>query len=327
MNPMRFTSDLLTRALYVTCGPERAHPEVLPAFPPADAMALSDAWWRRGVVATSRVVGEGVEDHVGDYLAVNLANWNSRVAFHARGYGIERFAADPSYLSGPVRFDQPRLGNLAGVDGLHLQCHIGTDTLSLARLGARMTGLDFSEPALAVARELAASCRQPISYVASDVYQAATALGTARFDLVYTGCGALCWLPDIARWAKTVSQLLRPGGRLFVREGHPMLWALAEPRPDGLLVVEFPYFESGGGTVFQQAKTYVEHEGELSSPEIIVFNHGLGEIITALAAAGLRLEQLIEHDSVPWNPLGDAMLLGDDGEWRLREQPDRKSVV
>jgi len=256
-------------------------------------------------------------------LAVNLANWNSRVPFHARGYGLESFRADARHLSGTVRFDLPRLGDLSGVEAVHLQCHIGTDTLSLARLGARMTGLDFSEPALAVARDLAASCGEPIEYVASDVYRAATALGAARFDLVYTGCGALCWLPSVARWAETVSQLLRPGGRLFLREGHPMLWAMCDPRPDGLLVVEFPYFESGGGTVFHQTKTYVEHEGELSSPDSVCFNHGLGEIVMALAAAGLRLEQLLEHDSVPWNALGDAMVLGEDEEWRLREKPSR----
>jgi SAM-dependent methyltransferase len=261
-----------------------------------------------------------VSDAGEDYLAVNLANWNSRVPLHARGYGLERFRAEATHLSETVRFDLPRLGDLRGVEALHLQCHIGSDTLSLARLGARMTGLDFSGPALEVARELAAGCGESIAYVESDVYQAVTALGEARFDLVYTGCGALCWLPQIARWAQTVSDLLRPGGRLFIREGHPMLWALCDARPDGLFVVEFPYFESGGGTVFRQTKTYVEHEGEVASPEFVCFNHGLGEIVTALADAGLRLEQLIEHDSVPWNPLGDAMQLGDDGEWRLREK-------
>ena len=116
---------------------------------------------------------------------------------------------------------------------MHLQCHIGTDTLSLARLGAHMTGLDFSTPALEVAERLATDCGASMSYVEAELYSAVEALGKARFDFVYTGIGALCWLPDIRRWATIVSALLKPGGRLFMREGHPMLWSLSTPRPTG----------------------------------------------------------------------------------------------
>ena len=138
---------------------------------------------------------------------------------------------------------------MAGLDAVHLQCHIGTDTLSLARLGASMCGLDFSAPALDVARRLAADCGERIEYTRAEVYDAVDALGAERFDLVYTGIGALCWLPDVGRWAATVAGLLRRGGRLFLREGHPMLWTLRDPRPDGLLVIEYPYFETGGRCV------------------------------------------------------------------------------
>lgn len=127
-----------------------------------------------------------------NYRTVNLANWNSRVPFHERGYGLERFRADPEALSRDAEFDRPRLGDIAGRIGIHLQCHIGTDTLSLARLGAHMTGLDFSGPALDVARRLAADCGADISYVEADVYDAVEKLGAGRFDLVYTGMGALC---------------------------------------------------------------------------------------------------------------------------------------
>src|SRR4051794_13494408 len=178
-----------------------------------------------------------------DYRTVNLANWNERAPAHAASpdYAVDRFVADPSHLSHVVRFDLPRLGDVAGLRGVHLQCHIGTDTLSLARLGATMTGLDFSPASLAQARRLAAAAGPPVDYVESDVYGAADALGAGAFDLVYTGVGALCWLPDIDRWARTVAALLHPGGRLFLREGHPVLWAVADPRPDGLLVLEHPY--------------------------------------------------------------------------------------
>ena len=167
-----------------------------------------------------------------DYRAINRANWDERVPAHAASpdYGLERFADDPSHLSDVVRFDLPRLGDISGLAGVHLQCHIGTDTVSLARLGARMTGLDFSAPAIAQARALAAAAGADATFVESDLYGAADVLGRGRFDLVFTGIGALCWLPDIRRWAQVVADLLRPGGRLFIREGHPVLWSLADPR-------------------------------------------------------------------------------------------------
>jgi SAM-dependent methyltransferase len=260
---------------------------------------------------------------VSDYLAVNRANWDSRVPHHVAAYGLERYREDHGHLSEVVRFDLPRLGSIEGLDVLHLQCHIGTDTLSLARLGARsVTGLDFSAPALGAAAELAAACGADIDFVESDLYGAVDALGPARFDLVYTGIGALCWLPDVRRWAEVVAALLEPGGRLFIREGHPVLWALDDPRLDGLLVIAHPYFETEG-VPFTEPVSYVEHAGTLDSPDIIHFNHGLAEIITAIMDAGLRLDAFEEHDTVPWNPLGEAMEEVGAGEYRLRHAPER----
>jgi SAM-dependent methyltransferase len=259
-----------------------------------------------------------------DYLAVNLANWNSRVPHHeaSDGYALDRFRSDPTHLSDVVRFDLPRLGDIAGLDVVHLQCHIGTDTLSLARLGAQVTGLDFSAPALDVARRLAADCGAAIRYVESDLYDSVASVGAEQFDLVYTGIGALCWLPSVERWARVVSALLRPGGRLFIREGHPVLWALDDPRPDGLVALEFPYFETIG-TVFTEESTYVDHDGSLASPASVAFNHGLGEIFNAVWDAGLRIDGFVEHDSVPWAALGDQMDDIGGGEHRLRDRPER----
>ncbi|CAN5679981.1 class I SAM-dependent methyltransferase [soil metagenome] len=260
------------------------------------------------------------------HLATNLANWESRVPLHEQGYALDRYRQDPELLSDVVRFDRPLLGDVNGLDTVHLQCHIGTDTLSLHRLGARVTGLDFSPAALAVAADLAGDCRAEIDWVESEVYEAVDVLGGERFDLVYTGIGALCWLPDIAEWARVVAGLMRPGGRLFIREGHPMLWSLSDPREDGLLVVEFPYFEVEGGTTFVGTKTYVEADGLVSSSESVQFNHGLGELLTAVMEAGLRLDSFTEHTSVPYNPLGEGMVAIDGGEWQLRESPERLAV-
>jgi SAM-dependent methyltransferase len=260
---------------------------------------------------------------VSDYVDVNKANWDSRVPHHLKGYDLDLFRSDPTFLSEVVRFDLPRLGDITGLDVVHLQCHIGTDTLSLSRLGARsVTGLDFSSAAVQAARMLAGECGATMTYVESEVYGAVEALGAECFDLVFTGVGALCWLPDIRRWAEVVAQLLRPGGRLFLREYHPVLWALSDPRPDGLLTLEYPYFETEG-VKFSETHSYVEHEEALTSPEFLSFNHGLGEIVTALMSAGLELTGLDEHDSAPSNPLGDAMEEVGGGEYRLRENPLR----
>ena len=264
-----------------------------------------------------------------EYAFVNRANWEARVPLHvaSEGYGLQRFIDDPTFLSGVVTFDRPRLGDITDKDVVHLQCHIGTDTLSLARLGARVTGLDFSPSALAAARQLAADCQQPVRYVESELYNAPAALGGSRFDIVYTGIGALCWLPDIKRWASVVASLLRPGGRLFIREGHPMLWALGDERPDGLVTLEYPYFE-GPGITFVEKQTYVDHDGELAEPESIGFNHGIGEILTALMRAGMSITAFEEHDSVPWQAIGgDTMVVGDLGEWRLRDRPERLAAT
>jgi SAM-dependent methyltransferase len=256
---------------------------------------------------------------------VNLANWESRVPLHTGpdGYDLDSFD-DPDHLSNVVRYDLPRLGRLEGLDVVHLQCHIGTDTVGLARLGARsVTGLDFSPSALAAARALAVRAAATISFVQSDLYYAIETLGESSFDLVYTGIGALCWLPDIARWAQVVADLLRPGGRMFMREGHPMLWAMSDPRPDGLLVVEFPYFETDG-VAFSEPLTYAG-EGTLAAPDIIHFNHGLAEIFNALWAAGLTITAFDEHREVPWNPLGDEMVASEtyDGEFVLARDSHR----
>jgi len=260
---------------------------------------------------------------VSDYRDVNLAHWNERAAAHAAspGYPVARLVADPAAVSEVVAFDRPLLGSLDGQRGIHLQCHIGTDTVSLSRLGATMTGLDFSDKSLHEAREIAARARADVRFVQADVYDALAAAGDG-YDFVYTGVGALCWLPDIARWAGVVASLLRPGGRLFLREGHPVLWALDEKRTDAL-VVKYPYFEGDGPTVFVSDGSYVETDIELLGSKTHQWNHGLGEVFTALVEAGMALTTLIEHRSCPWEALPGQMRTLPTGEWALTDDPDR----
>lgn len=257
-------------------------------------------------------------------LAVNRDRWDERAPAHAASpdYAAARFRADPGFLSDVVRFDVPRLGDLRGRRGVHLQCHIGTDTISLARLGARMTGLDFSAASLQQVRLLAEATGTDVAFVHSDVHRAAEVLPTGAYDLVYTGAGALCWLPDVHRWAGVVAALLRPGGRLFLREAHPVLWALDEERADAL-VLGYPYFETAAPLVYDDPGTYVQTDAVFTHSTGHNWNHGIGEIVTALLDHGLVLTGLVEHDSVPWNALPGRMTELDGGEWRLTEHPER----
>ncbi len=260
-----------------------------------------------------------------EYLSINRANWDERVPAHVASpdYAVASFAADPEFLSGVVRFDLPRLPDLKGKDGVHLQCHIGTDTVSLGRLGARMTGLDFSEPAIDAARRIAEAAGVEADFHVADLYDAPDVLGRARFDIVYTGIGALIWLPNIRRWANVVASLLRPGGELFIREGHPMLWTLEDERDDDLLVVKYPYFEQHEPHVFDVEGTYVQTDQVFAKTVSNEWNHALSEIIGGLLAENMELTMFEEHDSIPWNGFPGLMEKIGGGEWRLIDHPER----
>ena len=260
---------------------------------------------------------------VTDYQEVNQANWDDRVPTHLASdyYSVQRYLAEPDFISDVVRFDLPRLGDVSGLRGAHLQCHIGTDTVSLARLGASMTGLDFSGAAVEAAQTLASNTRADATFVQSDVYLAAEILGAGEFDLVYTGVGSLSWLPDIRRWGSVIADLLRPGGRLFIREDHPVL--LSAKVRDGLLTLERPYFEQAEPNISKSGATYVEADAKLAHTVTKWWNHGIGQIITSLLDAGLRITEFTEHDSVPWSALPGAMEPIGEGEYRLIDNPQR----
>jgi SAM-dependent methyltransferase len=261
---------------------------------------------------------------VANYIDLNRAHWDDRAPAHAASpdYAFERFVADPHFLSEVVTFDVPLLGDVRGLQGVHLQCHVGTDTISLARLGAVMTGLDFSGASIVEAKRLSARSGTPVEFVESNVYDALSVLPAEGFDLVYTGVGALCWLPEVGPWANVVASLLCPGGRLFLREGHPMMWAIDETRTEDL-VIGYPYFELQEPLVSEDPGTYVATEAEFTHNVTHWWNHGLGEIVTALLDAGMQLTGLTEHQSVPWQALPGQMEQVDLGEWQLADRPWR----
>ncbi|MEO6043091.1 MAG: class I SAM-dependent methyltransferase [Tepidiformaceae bacterium] len=232
------------------------------------------------------------------YYEANRARWDESVAIHAasEGYDLAGFRRGEKTL---YQVEMDEVGDVAGKSLLHLQCHFGMDTLNWARLGARVTGLDFSGTAVERARELAQEIGiDDAAFVQANVYDAADAIHE-QFDVVYTGIGALCWLPDIRRWAGVVAKLLKPGGFLYVYEGHPMMWTLDEGRDDHELVSRSPYFETERPTEWTEENTYVDGP-PLKNVKSYDWNHGLGEIVTALIDSGLRLEFLHEHREVAW---------------------------
>lgn len=242
---------------------------------------------------------DGVEITWEDARAVNLANWQDRAALHEEAYGLEAFD-DPEHLSEVVSDDLaallPFVGTLRGKDVCHLQCHIGTDTVSLARAGAWVTGLDFSDRALEVAARLAERAGVDVTWVLGDVLDARAHVD-GDFDIVYTSVGTIGWLRDLDRWAMQITALLRPGGLLYIRDGHPMLYTIDEDADDDL--VRHRYFADGTAQMWDDDSTYAG-DGRVAHSRTYEWPHPLSETMNALISAGLRIEKLDEGRVLPW---------------------------
>lgn len=193
----------------------------------------------------------------------NEANWDNRSAVHvASGYGIDELLANDSTISDEIAQDIHRFGDLSQKDIIHLQCHIGTDTIGFKRRGAqRVVGVDLSNQSLTYARDLADRAGVPIEYIHANVYDARQAV-TGMFDVVYTAIGVLCWLPDIDEWAQVVASLMKPGGMFFIRDDHPMFMTIADVAPgsDAPLIVEQPYFQQEEPLTWEDETSYVTAE-------------------------------------------------------------------
>jgi SAM-dependent methyltransferase len=226
-----------------------------------------------------------------EWLGTNRAYWDERAPLHTASdfYDVPKFKAGATSLR---PFEIAEMGDVAGRRLVHLQCHFGQDTLSWARLGATVTGLDFAPSAVAAARALAADIGVTgTRFVESDVYDAPAALGE-RYDTVYTGLGVLGWLPDMAAWARVVAELLEPGGVFYLAEFHPF--------PDVLdsetgTTVTHDYFPTGP-TTFDEPGSYADWSLPTVHNRATLWRHELGTIVSAICAAGLRLEFLHEHD-------------------------------
>jgi SAM-dependent methyltransferase len=255
--------------------------------------------------------------------SANREYWDGKAGFNVSTWDVDAFVADPARLTRIVAADREALGDVRGRSLIHLQCHFGMDTLAWARVGAAVTGVDFSPRAIGIAIDLAARARIAARFVEAELYATPDVL-RETFDIVYTGGGALCWLPDIRGWAQVVDRMLRPGGTFYIREAHPLLWSLEDERDDTQLVIGRPYFEMAAPTRWDAAPIW-----EKDAPEVTTsyeWNHGLGEIVGALIDVGFIIEALCEHQTCLWQAL-PFMVEGEDGWWRLPDRPQRLPLM
>lgn len=244
-----------------------------------------------------------------DAVAANRRLWNEWAEINARSdfYDREAFVnrpedPRPSAVSQGVRlrpYEVEEVGDVRGLDLLHLQCHFGLDTLSWARLGARVTGVDFSDRAIAAARELADESGLEARFICA-TYEELPDVLDEEFDVVYMSRGVLGWLPDMGALMRTVTRYLRTGGIFYLTEAHPILHTLDERGSE--LRVRYPYFERGEPLAFGVEGSYADRDAPVVEPLEYFWPHSLGEIITAVAEAGMRIEFLHEfpHAEAGW---------------------------
>lgn len=245
----------------------------------------------------------------------NRKLWDERVAVHRRDatgfYQVEAFLAGKDVLY-PI--EAAEIGDVRGLRIAHLQCHFGMDSICLARRGASVTGLDFSAAAVDEARRLAAQVGADVQFVESNVYDARDLL-QGEFDMVYTTWGTIVWLPDVARWARVVASLLRPGGSLYFADNHPMMLCL--DLTDGRIALRADWRTPSDRPNLETGDT--SYTGDATSQrESCEWIHPLADMTNAFIGAGLRLDWIREHTALPW-PYFPNMRAGDDRLFRLPE--------
>ena len=254
-----------------------------------------------------------------EYMNANLNHWNELAQPHARSafYDVEGFKAGKSSLT-PIELGE--LGEVAGKSLLHLQCHFGMDTLSWARLGARVTGVDFSDEAIGIARSLSEELGTNARFVLSNLYDLPNALDAREsFDVVFTSYGVLCWLPDLTRWGQVIAHFLRPGGVFYMVEFHP--FANVFDDEDAVeLKVRYPYFHATEPMVFEPSGSYAD-KSVIGTTSIYEWSHTIGDVINALISAGLKIGFLHEfpYCTYPFMPLLEK---GEDEWWRMKDKAE-----
>ncbi|MBZ4188984.1 class I SAM-dependent methyltransferase [Niabella beijingensis] len=234
-----------------------------------------------------------------DYIAVNRASWNNKVRFHLESdfYDVAGFLKGASSLHS---IELNLLGDIEGKRILHLQCHFGQDTISLARMGARVTGIDLSDKAIDAAKELTQKTTTAADFICCDLYELPQHLNET-FDIVFTSYGTIGWLPDLDKWAAVISRFLKPAGTFVFAEFHPVVWMF----DDDFKNIGYSYFNTGAITETYEG-TYADRNANLSQ-SYVMWNHGLGEVMNSLIRNGLEITRFEEFDYSPHNCFQDTV--------------------
>lgn len=253
-----------------------------------------------------------------DYKEINKAAWNLKSSIHVDS----EFYDNKSFLKGESSLKDIELNLLGDVKGksiLHLQCHFGQDTISLSRLGANVTGVDFSDKAIHYAREMAEQLSASTTFLCSDVYELPAVLDK-QFDIVFTSYGVIGWLPDLERWAKVVSQYMKPGGRFIMVEFHPVVWMFDE----SFQSIDYSYFNTGE-IVENMEGSYADRNSAIEY-STITWNHGLSEVLGNLIKAGIRIASFDEYDYSPYSCFKNTLQIGKD-KYRIKHLDGKLPMV
>jgi len=249
-----------------------------------------------------------------EYIIGNRELWNELTPIHecSKFYNVERFKSGKSTLK-PIEFEE--LGDVSGKSLLHLQCHFGLDTLSWARLGARVTGVDFSDKAIALACSLSREVDIEANFVCSDIYGLPKTLD-GEFDIVFTSYGILAWLPDLKHWAKVIAHFVKSDGIFYMVEFHPFTYVFDNSEDANELKVAQSYFHTPEATKWEAEGDYADKNAKVSHPSY-EWTHSLGDILNALISEGLRIEFLHEF---PMSSYSQFPFMEQDkvGWWRVK---------
>jgi ubiquinone/menaquinone biosynthesis C-methylase UbiE len=227
-----------------------------------------------------------------------------------------------NFLKGNTSLNSIELALLGAVTGktiLHLQCHFGQDTLSLHRLGATVTGVDFSDKAIESATQIALDLKANATFICCDIYDLPNHLDQ-EFDIVFTSYGTIGWLPDLEQWAKVVSKFLKPNGQFVFVEFHPVVWMF----DDNFEKIAYRYFNSGA-ILESETGTYADKTAAISQ-DYVMWNHGLSEVINSLIKNGLEIDQLDEYDYSPYNCFNKTIEF-EPKKYRIEQLDDKIPMV
>lgn len=241
----------------------------------------------------------------------NKKLWNERTPIHINSdfYGNDAFIAGKSSLN---KIELDEIGAVKGKSVLHLQCHFGQDTISFARIGAKATGVDFSDEAIKNAREINEKTGLDAEFVNCNIYDLRNHLDK-KFDIIFTSYGVIGWLPDLNEWANIISHFLKPDGFFYIIEFHPLVWMF----DDNFEKIEYPYFNTIEPLAIQQNTTYADTSQKLDGMEYS-WNHSISEVYQGLKQAGLDVEFIHEFPFSSYNIFPD-MYKGTDGYWRMNK--------